>query len=88
MFDQAMRKRESYKLLQLVSFQLGGEEFGIDILKVKEIIRPMIVAKIPNAPYFVEGVINLRGKVVPIIDLRNKLGMTKKTRFKDTNHSC
>lgn len=62
------------KILQLVTFKLGSEEFGVDILKVQEIIKMMNVTKIPNAPAFIEGVINLRGKIIPIVDLRKRLG--------------
>lgn len=64
-------------LIQLVTFKLGGEEFGVDILKVQEIIRMMPITKVPNAPVFVEGVINLRGKVIPVIDMRKRFGMSK-----------
>jgi len=62
------------KILQLVTFKLGNEEFGVDILKVQEINRMMVITRIPNAPPFIEGVINLRGKIIPIVDLRKKLG--------------
>lgn len=62
------------RILQLVTFKLGSEEFGVDILKVQEIIKMMNVTKIPNAPVFIEGVINLRGKIIPIVDLRKRLG--------------
>ena len=63
------------ELLQLVTFSIGEEEFGVDILKVQEIIRTMEITKVPKAPEFVEGVINLRGKVIPIIDLRKRFGI-------------
>jgi len=68
---------ETSDILQLVSFKLGDEEFGIDILVVQEIIRMISITKVPNSPYYVEGVINLRGKVIPVIDLRVRLGMEK-----------
>lgn len=58
--------------LQLVTFKLGEEEFGVEILKVHEIIRMMQITQVPNAPDFVQGVINLRGKVIPIISLRRR----------------
>lgn len=67
---------EGDRLLQLVTFKIAEEEFGVDILKVQEIIRMMPITKVPNAPAFVEGVINLRGKVIPVIDLRRRFGMT------------
>lgn len=62
-------------LLQLVTFTISEEEFGIDILKVQEIIRIMDITKVPGSPPHVEGVINLRGKVIPVIDLRSRFGM-------------
>ncbi len=62
-------------LIQLVTFKIAEEEFGVDILKVQEIIRMMPITKVPNAPSFVEGVINLRGKVIPVIDMRKRFGM-------------
>lgn len=62
-------------LIQLVTFRIAEEEFGVDILRVQEIIRMMPITKVPNAPSFVEGVINLRGKVIPIIDMRRRFGM-------------
>ena len=62
--------------IQLVSFFLGEEEFGADILMVQEIIRMQAITRVPNAPHFVEGVINLRGKVIPIVDLRKRLNVS------------
>lgn len=62
--------------IQLVSFFLGEEEFGADILMVQEIIRMQPITRVPNAPHFVEGVINLRGKVIPIVDLRKRLNVS------------
>ncbi len=66
------------KILQLVSFNLGNEEFAVDILIVQEINRMIEVTKVPNAPDFIEGIIDLRGKVIPIVDLRSRLGMPQK----------
>jgi purine-binding chemotaxis protein CheW len=62
-------------LLQLVSFKVGNEEFGLDILKVQEIIRLRELTRVPNMPDFVDGVINLRGKVIPVIGLRRRMGI-------------
>ncbi len=70
-------KFESSELLQLVSFKIGAEEFGIDILKVNEINRMMSITKVPNAPSFVDGVVNLRGRVIPVINLRSKLSLPR-----------
>ena len=75
---------DSNELLQLVSFKIGNEEFGVDILKVQEINRMMALTKVPSAPSFVEGVINLRGRVIPVIDLRIKMGLPKRESSKNT----
>jgi purine-binding chemotaxis protein CheW len=75
---------KSEELLQLVSFNIGGEEFGVDILKVQEINRMLEVTRVPNAPEYVDGVINLRGKVIPIIDLRRRFDMERKEHDKNT----
>jgi len=61
------------QILQLVSFRIGNEEFGVEIIKVKEIIRMVEITRVPRAPDFIEGVINLRGKVIPVIDFRKRL---------------
>ncbi len=75
---------EPGNVLQLVSFHVGDEEFAIDILGVQEIIRMVELTPVPNAPYFVEGVINLRGKVIPILDLRSRFGLPSADRTKET----
>jgi purine-binding chemotaxis protein CheW len=62
-------------LSQLISFMVGEEEYGLDILRVKEVIRVREITRLPKAPSFVRGIINLRGDVIPIIDLRDKFGM-------------
>lgn len=66
-------------VLQLVTFTLGTEEYAIDILKVQEINRMTEITMVPNAPPFVEGVMNLRGKVIQVMSLRGKFGMEGKS---------
>lgn len=61
-------------MLQIVSFTLGAEEFAVDILLVQEINRMVEITSVPRAPGFVKGVINLRGKIVPVLDLRERFG--------------
>ena len=68
-----------------LTFSLAGEEYGIGILKVKEIIGMMAVTAIPQTPAFIKGVVNLRGKVIPVIDLRLKFGMES---IKYTDRTC
>ncbi len=72
------------ELLQLVSFRIGSEEFGVDILKVQEINRMVEITRVPQAPHYVEGVINLRGKVIPIVDLRKRFNLDVKEYDKST----
>lgn len=83
MKDKTNIKKDSSEILQLVGFKIGNEEYAVDILMVQEIIRMMQVTKVPNAPYFVDGVINLRGRIIPVIDLRSKLGLERKEADKD-----
>jgi purine-binding chemotaxis protein CheW len=84
--DISQQKNTGYtdELLQLVTFNLGVEEFAVDILNIQGINRMVEITKVPNSPDYVEGIINLRGKVIPIIDLRRKLGMTEKAFDKST----
>ncbi|MBR6079340.1 MAG: chemotaxis protein CheW [Treponema sp.] len=63
---------------QLVTFQLGDELYGVDIMDVKEIVKVQAVRPIPNAPYYVEGIINLRGEIVPIINLHKRFHIQKR----------
>ena len=65
-------------LLQLVIFQLGGEEFGVEIMQVQEIIRMPEITRIPQSPEYVEGVINLRGKIIVVINLDTRFGLNSK----------
>ena len=63
--------------VQLVSFVLGEEYFGVNILLVQEIITVPEITRIPNAPSFIEGMINLRGRLLPVVDLRKRLHVGK-----------
>ncbi len=70
--------------LHLVSFDLGTEEFVVDIAVVQEIIRMPEITTVPRAPQFVEGVVNLRGKIIPVVDLRKRFGLTAGEAAKGT----
>ncbi|NMC33230.1 MAG: chemotaxis protein CheW [Veillonellaceae bacterium] len=61
--------------VKLIIFKLGREEYGMDILRVQEIKRMMGITRVPSTPTFIKGVINLRGSVLPVIDLRTRLGL-------------
>jgi purine-binding chemotaxis protein CheW len=69
---------------QLVIFDLAKEAYGVDIAAVHEIIPLQAITKVPRAPDFVEGVINLRGKVIPVVDMRKRFGLTVSQRTKDS----
>lgn len=62
-------------LIQLVTFRISEEEFGVDILSVQEIIRPIQITMVPHSASFIEGVINLRGKVIPVINMRKRFNL-------------
>ncbi|MBI5814459.1 MAG: purine-binding chemotaxis protein CheW [Nitrospinae bacterium] len=79
--DRAAMKKLEGKYL---TFVLGEEEYGLDITRVKEIIGVMEVTHLPKTPHFIKGVINLRGKVIPLIDLRLKFGMQEARYTRET----
>jgi purine-binding chemotaxis protein CheW len=68
---RSLKKREG----KYLTFSLSGEEYGIGILKIREIIGLMPITSLPQTPQYVKGVINLRGKVIPVVDLRLRFGM-------------
>ena len=71
--------------LQIVTFEVGQEEFAIDILAVQEIVRMMPITRVPHSPDAVEGVVNFRGQITPVIDLRQRFGLAaQEERGKDT----
>lgn len=72
------------ELSQLVSFNLGAEEYAVEVLKVREIIRMTSITHIPNTPPSIEGIINLRGKVIPIVSLRSRFNMMESDRDQHT----
>lgn len=69
---------------QYVIFELADEFYGVDIHQVRGIEKPMSLTRVPNAPEFVQGVCNLRGSVIPVIDLRRRLGLSAGTETKNT----
>lgn len=84
MSNVSMNAASGGELLQLVSFHVGDEEFGLDILRVQEIIRTQQMTRVPNLPDYIDGVINLRGKVIPVVALRRRLGLENVTADKRT----
>lgn len=72
------------ELLQLVSFSVANEEFAISILSVQEINRMMQITRVPGSPSYIEGVINLRGKIIPVMNLRRRFGLPEAQASNDT----
>lgn len=66
---------EAEEVMQIVTFQVGGEEYGLDIRFITEVVRPLKITTLPRMPVFVEGVINLRGVIIPIVDLRKRFAL-------------
>ncbi|SDF28293.1 chemotaxis protein CheW [Sporolituus thermophilus] len=84
MADSLQKERSAFDERQLVTFFLGREEFGTDIMKVREIVRLPSVTQIPQAPYYVKGIANLRGTILPVIDGRSLLGVDCQTQDEST----
>lgn len=78
------KNTESLKSSQIVTFKLGLEEYGVDIMRVQEIILLGAITRVPEVPDFIEGVINLRGNVIPIVDLRKRFKLVKVERGEET----
>jgi purine-binding chemotaxis protein CheW len=69
---------------QLVIFELASEHYGLNIAAVESIIKMQTITTVPHAPHFVEGVTNLRGQVLPVVDLRRRFDLSQKDESKDT----
>lgn len=65
---------------QLVTFELGAELYGVDIMDVKEIVKLQMVRPIPNAPYYVEGIFNLRSEIIPVINLHKRFHLKEREK--------
>ncbi len=81
---ESARAAAGADLKQFIGFTVGGEEYGLELLRVREVIRMREITWLPRAPSFVKGVINLRGDVIPIIDLRDKFGLPSRAADADT----
>jgi purine-binding chemotaxis protein CheW len=68
---------------ELVLFELGKEIYGVDISVVYEIIRMQEITEVPKAPFFVEGIVNLRGKIIPIVNMRKRFGLPEAAQNKN-----
>lgn len=82
---EVMEDSYAGRIGKYLTFALGDEEYGLEILKVREIIGLMEITRVPRMPSYIRGVINLRGKVIPVIDLRRKFSMEE---AEDTLETC
>ena len=82
---QASVETSEIRFNKYLTFVLGEEEYGLEILRVREIIGLMEITRVPRMPAFLRGVINLRGRVIPVVDLRLKFGMQS---IEDTEETC
>ena len=73
--EQSRMSLKMQDYLQVVSFRLGSEDYAIEITKAKEIILVEGITKVPQMPAYIEGIINLRGNVIPVLDLRKRFGI-------------
>ena len=83
--NEQIGKTRSDKSGKYLTFKLGPESYGLEILKVREIIGLMSITAVPRTPDYIRGVINLRGKVIPVVDLRTKFSMESK---ENTDETC
>ena len=79
--DEKMRTAE---LAQFVNFRLRGEEYGVDIGSVREITRVVDISHIPESPSFIEGVTNLRGQIIPVVDLAKQFGLAPQEKLPES----
>lgn len=85
MVDESMSNgSDTSDALQIVVCELGDEHYGLDIARVIEIIRQQPITAVPQSPVFVKGVMNLRGRIIPVVDLRSRFGMPAVGPTKDT----
>jgi purine-binding chemotaxis protein CheW len=75
-------QQKAIEIVQMVSFHVGDNDYALDIMRIKEIINPLVVTAVPKAPSFIEGVVELRGAILPVVDLRKRFDLppTQPTR--------
>lgn len=81
---EALEKQAGNAQIQVVAFQLGDEEYAVDIINVQEINRLLNITRVPRSPYYIDGVVNLRGSIIPVINLHKKFNMDNSSNDEDT----
>ncbi|MGZ3442215.1 MAG: chemotaxis protein CheW [Polyangia bacterium] len=84
--NERAKVRERVELMQLVAFGVGDGDYALDIMRIKEIINPVAVVPMPKAPSFIEGVIELRGAILPVIDVRKRFDFAPKPPTRATKY--
>lgn len=84
--EQKEPQADAEEVVQLVGFIVGDEEFAVPILSIQEIIKPLEYTRVPSTPDYVMGVFNMRGNVIPLINLRMKFGLPYKKEDEDTRY--
>ena len=77
---------EEKKIIQLATFLVGEQEYALDIMRIKEIINPLKITPVPKTPLFIEGVVELRGAILPIVDLRKRFDLPASQRTRSTKY--
>ena len=72
--------------IQVARFHVGDEEYALDIMRIKEIINPAPITRVPRAPAFIEGIIELRGAFLPVVDLRKRFGLAPRPPGRETKY--
>src|SRR5439155_24663051 len=78
------RAERAPELVQMVAFSVGAGEYALDIMRIKEIINPVKITPVPKAPPFIEGVIELRGAILPVVDLRKRFDLVATPAVRST----
>lgn len=77
---ERVKSQSQDRIIQMAAFRVGNEEYVIDIMRIKEIINPLRITPVPSSSELIEGVINLRGVIIPIVDLRKRFGVRAESR--------
>src|SRR5688572_30695639 len=79
-------ERTARDSMQVACFSVGGEEYAVDIMKIKEIINPVRITPVPKAPPFIDGIIELRGAILPVVDLRKRFDLEPTALNRDSKY--
>ena len=81
------REKSLNEVVQLCGFRIGDEEYALDIMRIKEIINPLPITRVPKAAKFIEGVVELRGSILPVVDMRKRFEVTPLTTEEQADYA-